>query len=134
MGVFKRGSLDDSRGAPFWCIITLTMNPDIKTLKTIRSETDQRFLVEHLTRLGERYFKIFSEEDQQRHLASLSRLTSRHPVQVLLDRRKDGTVDCTVLAFDYPAEFSIITGILSGMGFDIVSGEVFKTPGERDGD
>jgi glutamate-ammonia-ligase adenylyltransferase len=129
MGVLKRGPLDDSRGAPFWCIITLTMNPDIKTLKTIRSETDQRFLVEHLTRLGERYFKIFSEEDQQRHLASLSRLTSRHPVQVLLDRRKDGTVDCTVLAFDYPAEFSIITGILSGMGFDIVSGEVFTYEG-----
>jgi glutamate-ammonia-ligase adenylyltransferase len=105
------------------------MKPDIKTLRTNRSETDQRFLVEHLTRLGERYFKIFSEEDQHRHLASLSRLTSRHPVQVLLDRRKDGTVDCTVLAFDYPSEFSIITGILSGMGFDIVSGEVFTYEG-----
>jgi glutamate-ammonia-ligase adenylyltransferase len=105
------------------------MKPDVKSLKTLRSGTDQRLLVEHLTRLGERYFKIFSEEDQQRHLESLSRLTSRHPVQVLLDRRKDGTTDCTVLAFDYPSEFSIITGILSGMGFDIVSGEVFTYEG-----
>jgi hypothetical protein len=34
-------------------------------------------------------------------------------------------VDCTVLAFDYPFEFSIITGILAGMGFNIHSGEVF---------
>jgi hypothetical protein len=30
-------------------------------------------------------------------------------------------MDCTVLAFDYPSEFSLITGILAGMGFNILS-------------
>jgi glutamate-ammonia-ligase adenylyltransferase len=105
------------------------MKPDLKTLKSIRSKSDQRLLTEHLARLRDRYFKIFSKEDQRRHVASLARLTPQHPVDVLLDRRKDGTVDCTVLAFDYPSEFSIITGILSGMGFDIVSGDAFTYEG-----
>jgi glutamate-ammonia-ligase adenylyltransferase len=50
-------------------------------------------------------------------------------VGILIDPRKDGTLDCTVLAFDYPSEFSLITGILAGMGFSIVSGEVFTDEG-----
>mgnify|MGYP001123550709 CR=1 FL=1 len=34
-----------------------------------------------------------------------------------------------MLAFDYPSEFSLITGILAGTGFNIVSGEVFTDEG-----
>ena len=34
-------------------------------------------------------------------------------------------IDCTVIAFDYPGEFSIITGILGATGFNILSGDVF---------
>jgi glutamate-ammonia-ligase adenylyltransferase len=43
----------------------------------------------------------------------------------MIDARKDGLVDCTVVAFDYPSEFSILTGILSAMGFSILSGDIF---------
>ena len=39
-----------------------------------------------------------------------------------LDGRR---VSCTVVAFDYPAEFSLITGILSSSGVSIVSGDAF---------
>jgi glutamate-ammonia-ligase adenylyltransferase len=88
-------------------------------------DVDEGFLKEYLSRLGNRYFSSFGEDDLNRHLKSLSRLSSQHPVEVLLQVRRDGSVDCTVLAFDYPFEFSIITGILAGMGFNIHSGEVF---------
>jgi len=90
---------------------------------------EERLRAEHMARLGERYSRIFSEKDVERHLAALSRLSPRHPVEILLDPRRDGTLDCTVLAFDYPSEFSLITGILAGMGFSVVSGEVFTDEG-----
>ncbi len=90
---------------------------------------EEKLRAEHIARLGERYSRIFSEKDVERHLAALARLSPRHPVEVLLDPRRDETLDCTVLAFDYPSEFSLITGILAGMGFSIVSGEVFTDEG-----
>src|SRR5512139_795032 len=90
---------------------------------------EKKTRTEHISRLGERYSRIFSEKDVERHLAALGRLSRQHPVEVLLEPRRDGTLDCTVLAFDYPSEFSLITGILAGMGFSIVSGEVFTAEG-----
>jgi [glutamine synthetase] adenylyltransferase / [glutamine synthetase]-adenylyl-L-tyrosine phosphorylase len=85
--------------------------------------------VEHLGRLSERYFKIFSQKDSDRHLRALARLSPEYPVEVLLDPKQDGTLDCTVLAFDYPGEFSVITGVLASAGFDIHSGDVFTYQG-----
>ena len=90
---------------------------------------DAKPRAEHIARLGERYARVFSEKDVERHLGALARLSPRHPVEILFDPRRDGTLDCTVLAFDYPSEFSLITGILAGMGFSIVSGEVFTDEG-----
>ena len=90
---------------------------------------EERLRAEHMARLGERYSRIFSEKDVERHLSALGRLSPQHPVEILLDPRRDGTLDCTVLAFDYPSEFSLITGILAGMGFNIFSGEVFTDEG-----
>ena len=84
---------------------------------------------EHRARLGERYFKIFSEKDLERHLYALAGLSAEHPVEILLDPKRDGTLDCTVLAFDYPGEFSLITGVLAGVGFNILSGDVFTYEG-----
>jgi len=90
---------------------------------------EEKLRADHITRLGERYSRIFSEKDVDRHLAALGCLSPPHPVEILLDPRRDGTLDCTVLAFDYPSEFSLITGILAGMGFSTVSGEVFTDEG-----
>jgi glutamate-ammonia-ligase adenylyltransferase len=90
---------------------------------------EEKLRAEHMSRLGERYARIFSEKDVDRHLAALARLSPQHPVEILLDSNRDKTLDCTILAFDYPSEFSLITGILAGMGFNIVSGEVFTDEG-----
>lgn len=86
---------------------------------------DEGLIREHVSRLGQPYFSRFSEDDLCRHLIGLSRLSPDHPVEVLVDLERDGGITCTVLAFNYPFEFSIITGILAGMGYSIVSGDVF---------
>ena len=88
--------------------------------------SEEKLRAEHLARLGERYSRIFSAKEVDRHQTALGRLSPLHPVEILLDPRKDGTLECTVLAFDYPSEFSLITGILAGMGFSIVSGDTFN--------
>ena len=101
------------------------MEQRFEKFKRACPDVDERFLHEHLSRLGHRYFSSFGDEDLYTHVTGLSRLSSEQPVQLLLQAKRDGSVDCTVLAFDYPSEFSIITGILAGMGFNIHSGEVF---------
>jgi [glutamine synthetase] adenylyltransferase / [glutamine synthetase]-adenylyl-L-tyrosine phosphorylase len=95
----------------------------------IRPEAYEALQAEHLGRLRDRYFKIFSTKDSDRHLRALARLTPEDPVEVLLDPKQDGTLDCTVLAFDYPGEFSIITGVLASAGYEILSGDVFTYQG-----
>ncbi len=101
------------------------MKPTLEDLKAACPNVSGTFIDEHLKRLDDRYFQSFSKRNLCRHVEGLSGLTPRNPVEVISNVRRDGTLDCTVLAFDYPSEFSIITGILAGMGFSIISGDVF---------
>ncbi|MFH1122280.1 MAG: glutamate-ammonia-ligase adenylyltransferase, partial [Pseudomonadota bacterium] len=101
------------------------MKPDIAAFRSACPGVDESFLVEHLVRLSDRYFSRFDERDLCRHATGLAGLSPQSPVEVLLDSRRDGSLDCTVLAFDYPSEFSLLTGILAGMGFSVDSGDVF---------
>ena len=101
------------------------MKPDIHEFKQGCPEADEGLLGQHLSRPDDRYFKRFGEEEICRHLIGLSGLSPENPVELLLDAKRDGTVDCTVVAFDYPYEFSMITGIFAGSGFRITSGDIF---------
>ncbi|MFH1481181.1 MAG: glutamate-ammonia-ligase adenylyltransferase [Pseudomonadota bacterium] len=101
------------------------MMPDLESIKTACPDVDERLIKEHLSRLGEPYFNRFSKNDICRHLVGLSRLSPENPVEVLIHIKRDGSTECSVLAFDYPSEFSIITGILAAMGFSILSGDAF---------
>jgi [glutamine synthetase] adenylyltransferase / [glutamine synthetase]-adenylyl-L-tyrosine phosphorylase len=101
------------------------MKPDVGSYRSAWPEIDGRLIREHVTRLGEAYFETFREQEVYRHLLCLGRLTPEHPVEALLQRMEGDRVECTILAFDYPAEFSLITGLLAGMGMNILSGDVF---------
>jgi len=101
------------------------MNERLDEFRRACPNVDEAFIKEHIGRLGDRYFSSFGDKDLHSHLIGLSQLSSELPVKVQLKVRRDGSVDCTILAFDYPSEFSIITGILAGMGYNIHSGEVF---------
>ena len=78
------------------------MKPDLITLKSACPEVDERFLEEHLYRLSDAYFSSFPEKEIYRHLKGLARLSSEQPLKVTAMARRDGSVDITVLAFDYP--------------------------------
>lgn len=85
-------------------------------------KTEKEYLIEAL---GEEYLQSFSREQQERHLKEMELLSREEPVRVILDDSPEGLFSCTVIAFDHPWEFSLITGLLSGYGFNIVSGDVF---------
>lgn len=88
-------------------------------------EVDPAFVRDYVSRLPGAYFKRFGGPDLARHLRALHRLGPDRPVETAVRKGRDGTVQVTVFAFDTMAVFSLITGVLSGMGFDIVSGEVY---------
>ena len=101
------------------------MKPSLAMLKDGCPGVDEALLQEHLTRLGDEYFARFDHEQICSHVNGLARISPENPIEILLKLTEDDRVDCTVLAFDYPGLFSIITGVLAGMGFNILSGDVF---------
>ncbi|MBN2450298.1 MAG: glutamate-ammonia-ligase adenylyltransferase [Lentisphaeria bacterium] len=76
---------------------------------------------------GDRYRDAFTLEQALQHREMLSRLGPAHPVAVAVDSSRPGRLACTVVAHDYPALFSLITGILGAMGFSVLSGDVFTS-------
>jgi [glutamine synthetase] adenylyltransferase / [glutamine synthetase]-adenylyl-L-tyrosine phosphorylase len=78
-----------------------------------------------LERVEPEYLGAFEPAAIAGHLQALARLSHEHPVEVLLNHNRDGLVDCVVLAFDHPFEFSTITGIMAANGFDIERSDAF---------
>ena len=101
------------------------MKPTLYELRFFCPGVEEGLIREHLTRLEDRYFEDFSEQRIAEHLRLLGRLSAEQPVQTLVQHRETSRVEITVLAFDYPGEFSLITGILAASGLNIVSGEVY---------
>lgn len=84
----------------------------------------------HCRRLGPEYVEVFSGEQIRRHVEILEVLSAREPLVVLVDSPREAETDrclvtLTFLSFDYPHEFSALTGILSAAGLSIESGHFF---------
>ncbi len=101
------------------------MKPDLDSLLKELPDIDENVIKDHLDRLGDIYYKKFTIEEIIAHIRSISRLNRTSPVQIGIMKTRDDNIECTVTAFDYPSEFSLISGILSGSGFNIVSGDVY---------
>jgi len=97
----------------------------VEAIRPLCPGVDERLVREHLGRLGERYFAAFSHLEIAGHLNAMARLSRKCPVELILEFHEGGAARCTVLAFDYAFEFSLISGVLAGLGFDILSGNVF---------
>jgi [glutamine synthetase] adenylyltransferase / [glutamine synthetase]-adenylyl-L-tyrosine phosphorylase len=108
-------------------------------LAPLLQDVDPSLTREHLSRLDDRYFLRFSAEQVAEHIRALAALSTERQAAVLTRRlpasrvsappdnpeAAGAAVECTVLAFDHPGAFSLIAGILSSMGLDIHSGEIF---------
>jgi glutamate-ammonia-ligase adenylyltransferase len=101
------------------------MKPTFDKLHLLCPETEEELIREHLCRLEDRYFEYFSEDSVAEHISILGCLSAEAPMRTLVRPQGRDRVEITVLAFDYPGEFSLITGILAASGFNILSGEVF---------
>lgn len=101
------------------------MKPSFEVLRQVCQGVDVRVVGAHYERLGEDYFDAFPTEAVAQHIRAVASLAPETPVQVLFDKRQGTVAGCTVVAFDYPGEFSMITGILAATGFNILEGHVF---------
>jgi len=85
-------------------------------------------LAAHLERGGAAYRDRFTEDEAAEHFKAIAQLSNRTPCQVLVSTLPDDRVSCTVVAFDHAFEFSLITGVLAGLGFRVERGAVFTLP------
>ncbi len=79
----------------------------------------------HLKRVPDDYLEAFTPEVIGDHLRAIDRLSENHPVEVMIQPLEDNRIACTVIAFDHPFEFSLITGTLAGASVNIESGDVY---------
>jgi glutamate-ammonia-ligase adenylyltransferase len=102
------------------------MKSSAEDLRRACPETDPRLIEAHLARLSDAYFELFSTDEIAAHLRRITGLTPDRPAGVIMSSDKTtGSISCTILAFDSPGLFSLITGILASLGFSIDSGDVF---------
>lgn len=109
------------------------MNFQLQTIQSLCPGLEPKVIQSHLRRLDHEYTQRFDPAVISEHLQHLCRLSAGNPVEVILRAVADRTVECTVLAFDHPFELSLITGVLTGTGINIESGDVFTLPTVRRG-
>jgi len=114
------------------------MKPTLEQLQALCPDVPGPLARAHWERLDARYFTRFPLEIVCRHLQGLARLSPENPIEILWDEKSDGRLDCTILAFDYTYEFSLIAGVMAGLGYNILSGgihtyarAVTEAPGRR---
>ncbi|MFP4384394.1 MAG: glutamate-ammonia-ligase adenylyltransferase [Spirochaetia bacterium] len=93
----------------------------IKNLPNVSVDRIRYFL----NNLPPRYFDTFPLQDQLIHLDFLNGLTESDPYRVSAEENTDGTVSLAIISFDFPSEFSIVTGLLGILGMNIQSGDAF---------
>ncbi len=109
------------------------MKPAPNELLKLCPELPPALLTEHLARLDDNYFDFFQPVQIQRHLRALAGLSPAAPSAVIFDPGPGRRMACTVMAFDYPALFSLITGLMAAGGFNILAGEIFTYARRPDG-
>jgi glutamate-ammonia-ligase adenylyltransferase len=77
-----------------------------------------------LGRIDPEYLSKFDPRTIGSHIRALSRLSAEEPATVMF-HQSSGLIDCTILAFDHPFEFSSITGLMAGTGFSIESSDAY---------
>lgn len=99
---------------------------DVAALERLCPGVAPEFIREHLERLGPAYREAFGLEEIAEHVRGLARLSPTHAAEVLVAPGEGhGAITCTVLSFDHPSVFSLITGIFASMGFNVESGAAF---------
>ncbi len=105
--------------------MTASLKPGFREIKQRLPDIKDHEIIEHLEGLPSLYFEKFRADTICLHILNLSRLYRKNPVHIISRVLPEGVIECTVLSFDYPAVFSLITGVLSSNGFRFISGDIF---------
>lgn len=79
----------------------------------------------HVDRMAPSYAERFTPPEVARHAVLATRLTNANPVELDLQALDDSAWRVSVVAFDYPGEFSLICGLFFVHGLNIISGDAF---------
>jgi len=109
----------------------------LEQLQSRCPDVDEVVIRHHLDRLEDEYFRAFEIEQIADHSRRIAKLTSSDPVDVAVHADDNRQVTCTIVGLDYPSEFSLITGLMAGLGLTIDAGNVFTydrtTPAQSGG-
>ncbi len=86
---------------------------------------DQMQVHRHIDRMAPSYAELFSPHQIAGHAALAARLSDENPVEVEALPGEQGAWRVTVVAYDFPGELSVLTGLLFVHGMNILSGEAF---------
>ncbi|MFH1761863.1 MAG: glutamate-ammonia-ligase adenylyltransferase, partial [bacterium] len=100
-------------------------NTDIKGIMSFPGDAGEESVKEHISMLPQRYLECYEPKEIALHVKNINDIDNKNPLCVLLDKGDKKIIGCTVLAYDYVSLFSIITGVLTSMGFNIISGDIF---------
>lgn len=79
----------------------------------------------HLARMASTYSEIFDPAEIALHAHMAQQLTVENPAQIQAALMPEERWQCTIVAYDFPGEIAIITGLLFVYGMDILDGEAF---------
>lgn len=113
-------------------------NPEalLNSLLAENPELNPDLIKNHFSHLDERYFRCFSKSEIISHLETLAKINKKKPVIINVKAShnyasRNAAPPCKTMAeltfftSDHPGLFSIITGLLSGASFEIISGDIF---------
>ncbi len=107
------------------------MEPRVERIHALCPELPVTLVEQHITRLDDRYLETFADEHIAQHARAMNELAPAAPVRTIAAPVGRTRIACTIIGPDYPSVFSLITGLLTSLGYNILSGEVFtyrRTP------
>lgn len=87
-------------------------------------DVDTSFIHDFLSKMDRDYLSLYAPSEVAEHIQMSSRIDAKHPISLNITTRDDGQFKVIIVAFDYFSGFSILCGLLSSFGLDIVSGDV----------
>jgi glutamate-ammonia-ligase adenylyltransferase len=101
--------------------------PDLQlsTVKALCRDVNDDLIRDFLSRMDQEYVQQFQPAQIAAHITLTARLDTEHLSQVSFEPAADGSVDVSVVAYDYFSEFAVICGLLSSFGLDILEGRIY---------
>jgi len=100
---------------------------DIKVneLKKQLQDLPEDFVWHHLTRLEHHYFNQNSIDSIKHHVDAIQSLSQENHCNIKFSSQDKNHYQITIIGYDYKGLFSIISGLLSYYGFNILSGNIY---------